>query len=257
MNKIILIISFLVSPLVSILLNTLSFIKKPTLVSTLMIGLFWGYFGLVYIPIKGFDILSHYKIYDFIKKLDFNQFFIHVIVYKDRLVYYIYWILGKIISNHKIIGFVSAFFMYTIAFNILKKFFCKYEISRSERIMSILLFYSLTPMYLFSGMRNGPAIMLFSFGVYLVLNGEKKGNLYIIMCMLTHSSFISIVIIFYLSLFVKIKYIKSTSILLSLILLIFNIKIIFFVRKILIKFGSYGSATRFTIKSCNMLKITY
>lgn len=128
--------------------------------------------------------------------------------YRRNLIFLdlLYWTLGKYVNTHQIVGFLGASIYYGFMVGIIRNW-CSVLSIQSSKIFLLLLimFLALIPIYEFSGMRQGNAIMIF---LYIITKSEmsmlKRGLLLIIPCLL-HFSLYPIVALYICACMVKKK----------------------------------------------------
>jgi hypothetical protein len=153
---------------ISLMLTAIDFDIK---FNRFIIGLFFGLYGFSFIPGVEFDIVRHQDTYlHFQTHSSISDFLLTLLISlrPDFLMELVFLIIGKFFPNPQMVGFIGSFvfyycfilaidncFIYIFPF---KKTFFKY-------MVLFLMFTAVTVTYVFSGIRNGPASMLF---LYLV-----------------------------------------------------------------------------------------
>jgi len=158
---------------ISILLLANNYDRK---FNQLIFGLFMGLFGYTFIPGREFDIVQHYALFESFLNTSFSEFLV-LLTYNnqpDFILYTLYWIVGKVIDNSQIVGFIGAFSFYYLFVLIIDNIFKNYLPGKRNFRSYMLLFFmfmACTVPYIFSGMRNGNAVMLF---IFLLTNKDGK-----------------------------------------------------------------------------------
>lgn len=217
-SRFLIIIGFIISPFVASLLAFYfcmhDFDRK---FNTLLLACFCGLFGYTFIPGEGFDIIRHEELFSEFLAFDFSQFMIYEFTSHkpDFLIELIYWLIGRIISNSQVVGFIGAFsFYYLMLLSIessLKNIVCK----RTPCIyfFCFAIFMAITVTWQFSGMRNGNAVLLL---MYLITSdidySRKKNMLLLLLPGILHFSLLPICFLYFLCIFLKRKYLQYISI---------------------------------------------
>lgn len=229
MNKlgefIIVVIIFLLNPFLGFILSIYEAInKKENKKYLIMIALYYGFFGLIFLSKNDYDIRVHYQIFLDIIKYSNTEFFIFLSKEKDWLIFIFYRILGYFTKNPRWIGFFAAALSYGIPFYIIMNYGKLKKLKKIEVLLFILLFLGIVPSYSFSGMRNFTAICLFSLGIYLIeVLKLKKGYILVLVAPIMHISILILSGVYIFSRFIKITKLKIIiSMLLTLILIIFS-----------------------------------
>ena len=166
---------------------------------------FAGLFGYTFFPASNMDITRHYVTYDDLTNIvSFSDFiFYESLVEKpDFLIDLVYWLVGKIIDTHQVIGFLGASLYYGLMFGVIKH--CCSLFTNNKRqtynffLFLLLSFLSLTIIYDFSVMRQGNAILLFLFIITIPSYriSELKRVLLLLLPCLLHFSLYPIVFLY-------------------------------------------------------------
>ena len=207
--RLFIVIIFVFCPFLSFLLSTLLLIKGIDLKFNILIGaLCWGLYGYLFIPEVTMDITRHYEMYDsLLGLLTFDDFLFWTTLSDkpDYVMYYIFWIFGKIGFTSQIIGFFSAFIMYFMLY------YLAYDISeifnfKNSSIHSIsyplIFFLALTSPYWFSGIRQCNAIFLFIIALMSYYKGSYKNTVvFLLGSVFLHFSIYPFVILFLCAIF--------------------------------------------------------
>lgn len=230
------VISVIISPFLGFTYSICMYYKnKDKYRNIIYISIFMGFFGMTYIPYKTYDITRHYERFINISENSSIQRSVDFSYELDLF----FLFLSKITKNYQVIGYLSAFLLYYIFFWMISDYRKKYGFTKNILIY-ICLFFSLTPMYSFNGIRNINAILLFSLGVYLwEFYGFKiKSLVCFLISVLFHYSFIPIIIIYFLSKKIKINEKKLNFLFfLSILGILFSKQILY---KIVIFFKLFG-----------------
>lgn len=201
---------FLINPFLAFCLAVYLLSKqKEALFTTVVIVLFFGLLGYTCLPFSTMDITRHYVMFDKMKQaVSFSDFVFYESLSEkpDFFLDLLYWTLGKYVNTHQIVGFLGASIYYGFMVGIIRNW-CSVLSIQSSKIFLLLLimFLALIPIYEFSGMRQGNAIMIF---LYIITKSEmsmlKRGLLLIIPCLL-HFSLYPIVALYICACMVKKK----------------------------------------------------
>jgi len=167
-NKIILVLLFLVYPFVAFL-SAVFFLSKgqEKFFSFIIITSFFGLLGYSLLPVNGMDLTKHYVFFENLKEVfSFSDFILYEGMSEkpDFFLDLIYWILGKYIDTHQIVGFIGAVFYFGLSLGVICHWWRLTHIDLSKFfILLFFMFLALMPVYEFSGMRQGNANMLFLF----------------------------------------------------------------------------------------------
>lgn len=219
------IIIFLFNPFIGVLISIYKVIcKKENKKYLILIAIYYGFFGLIYLSSLTGDIRYHYGVFKHIFKQNNKEFIKFLSYEKDYLIFIYYKILSNFTSNPRWIGFFSAILSYGIPYYLIVDFGHKNKLKKYEILIFILLFLGVTPSYRFSGMRNYNAICLFSLAVYTIdVLKNKRGYVYIILSPLLHISMLVPVLIYFLSKYIKLNKLKVIySLIFSIILIKFS-----------------------------------
>lgn len=183
--------------------------QKEALFTTIVIVLFFGLLGYTCLPFSTMDITRHYVMFDKMKQaVSFSDFVFYESLSEkpDFFLDLLYWILGKYIDTHQVVGFLGASIYYGFMVGVIRNW-CSALSIKSSKIFLLLLvmFWALIPVYEFSGMRQGNAIMIFLFAITKPdISMLKRGLLLIISCLL-HFSLYPIVALYICACVVKKK----------------------------------------------------
>ena len=201
---------FLINPFLAFCLAVYLLSKqKEALFTTVVIVLFFGLLGYTCLPFSTMDITRHYVMFDKMKQaVSFSDFVFYESLSEkpDFFLDLLYWILGKYVNTHQIVGFLGASIYYGFMVGIIRNWCSALSIKSSKIFLLLLImFLALIPIYEFSGMRQGNAIMIF---LYIITISEmsmlKRGLLLIIPCLL-HFSLYPIVALYICACTVKKK----------------------------------------------------
>jgi len=171
-NKIILILLFLVYPFVAFL-SAVFFLSKEQekVLSSIVIISFFGLLGYSFLPVNTMDITRHYFFFESLKEVfSFSDFILYEAMSEnpDFFLDIIYWLLGKCIYTHQIVGFIGAVSYFGLSLGVMCHWWRLTHIKSSKFfILLFFMFLALMPVYEFSGMRQGNANMLFLFLITL------------------------------------------------------------------------------------------
>lgn len=235
---------FCINPFLGFIISLYKAIStKKNIKYLFLISIYYGFFGLIYLSQKSYDIRVHYELFLQIKNLSLELFWNFLLNQKDWLVLIIYKILGFFIENPRWIGFISAMFSYGVPIYIIINFGQMKKMKKYEKIVFIILFLGITPSSNFSGMRNFNAICLFSLGVYSVdILKLKRGYIYMALSPLLHIFVLPLILLYLLSKSFKITKLKMIfSFIFSLIFLKFSRKLLYISLEIFPKYRKYLS----------------
>ena len=230
---------FLISPFVSSILAFLCLaLNIETKICRIIVGLFFGLYGYLFIPAFDFDLVRHYEYFESYIGKSIGEF-IYLIASNSRpdvLLYSLYWFLGLFYENPQIVGFIGAFPFYFLMLLSIDNIFKSYLYEKRRMLSYLILisvFMSLTVPWTFSTMRNGNAIILF---VYLATR-ERNNRLFLQDCLLfilpglIHFSLFPISALYILAKYSGMTFIKILSFIMiisfpfieSLLVLLYNI----------------------------------
>lgn len=213
----------------------------------LIFASFFGLYGYTFIPGKGFDIVQHYSLFDSFLNTSFPEFVILLThnSQPDFILYTIYWLVGKLTINSQIVGLIGAFAFYYLFILIIENIFRNYLPGRrnlQSYLLLFMMFTACTVPYIFSGMRNGNAVMLF---IYLITLKENyrypyfREVLILILPGLVHFSLFPISIVYLLS-----KYLskKGYAIFCGILILLtpFTLDILMYLHGLFLTMGGVG-----------------
>lgn len=236
---------FLINPFLSFIFSGIKSFYKKTKLDIVLFCLFFGIIGFQYIPFVEYDIVRHYEYFHFINSLSYEGLIDLLLIKPDSGAWLMYYIIGIFTDNHQIIGFISSFIFYFTATVLILK--TKNNINKQYSVILFLLFLSNFQLYSFNGIRNSMAISFFSLSIYKYLKNKKiQSYIYSFLSVIFHVSFLTIVLIFLFSRYIK-KYNKTkiyTSIFWALVFIIFSKEIFIFLLEIFAKISSYGLAIK-------------
>lgn len=219
--RLFLVFSFLINPFLAFCLAVYLLSKqKETLFANIVIVLFFGLLGYTCLPFSTMDITRHYMMFEKMRQaVSFSDFVLYEEFSEkpDFFLDLIYWILGKYIDTHQIVGFLGATIYYGFMIGVIRNW-CNVLHLKSPKIFLLLIgmFLALIPLYEFSGMRQGNAIMVFLFAITVSdMSMLRRGLLLIISCLL-HFSMYPVAVLYVCSRTVN----KKTLLVISLCLII-------------------------------------
>lgn len=210
--------SFILSPfLTSLLAFLLCMYDFDRKFNTFLLACFGGLFGYTFIPGEGFDIIRHEELFDNFLTFDFSQFIIYEFTSSkpDFLIEFIYWLIGRIIVNSQIVGFVGAFSFYYLMLSVIENSLRNIVCRRTPYtyFFCFFIFMAVTVTWQFSGIRNGNAVLLF---MYLITSNidylKKRNQLLLLLPGIVHFSLLPICFLYFLCVFVKTKYLQYISV---------------------------------------------
>lgn len=208
--RLLLVFFFFINPFLAFCLAIyLLTVHKETFFATIVIVLFFGLLGYTYLPYSTMDIIRHYMMFDKLKQaISFSDFVFYESLSEkpDFFLDFLYWILGKYINTHQVVGFLGASIYYGFIVGVIRNW-CNALSIKSSKIFLLLLtmFLALIPVYEFSGMRQGNAIVIFLYAITKPdMSMLKRGLLLIISCLL-HFSLYPIVVLYICACVVKKK----------------------------------------------------
>lgn len=162
---------------------------KKSLNIALEIGIFFGIIGFYFIPARDFDLYRYLNIFDRPKEMEY--------LYKNKIyIKFLVILINKLKLSKHFIASISAFIQYYFLF---KTFILmNSNIKKIKNFLLILIFYQ--PL-LFTGIRFGPAISIFIYGIIMVIKNYKRGYMYIILSFFIHYALIVTAFIFIVSKF--------------------------------------------------------
>ncbi|MHA5065623.1 EpsG family protein [Cetobacterium somerae] len=240
MEILMVLIIFIINPFIGFIISLYKAIKnKNNNKYLIIISIYYGFFGLLFLSKEAYDIRVHYQIFSQIVVYSNREFYEFLLKEKDWVIFIFYKILSCFTTNPRWIGFFSALISYGIPFYLIIDYSHRKKMKSSEIFLFLFLFLGIFPSYMFSGMRNFNAVCLFSLGIYIIdVLKNKKGYILIIISSLLHISLLILCIIFIASKFIKITKIKIVlSSLVTLILIIFSKKILLLSLKLVPKYS--------------------
>lgn len=167
-NKIILILLFIVYPFVAFLSAVLFLSKgQEKILSFIIITSFFGLLGYSLLPVNTMDITRYYVFFESLKEVSsFSDFILYEGMSEkpDFFLDIIYWLLGKCVNTHQIVGLLGAVSYFGLSLGVIRHWWrLAYVGSSKFFILLFFMFLALMPVYEFSGMRQGNANMLFLF----------------------------------------------------------------------------------------------
>lgn len=220
----ILLITFLISPLISLPIIIYN-IKKNRISGYVFLCLFLSLLAYFFIPPENYDLNRYYESFNDIKNISFLTVYNkYKLIDASNYVFYLYMKLIQVLGlNKECLPFVSVGIVYGIIFYIVNK-------ETSERkvypLLPLFIILSMMPyIYIVSGIRNYLALSLVFFSIWYSI----KYNKYIIPLVLffisftLHKSIILVILIYAVSCFVFSSKIivRSLIIILTLLLLPF------------------------------------
>lgn len=202
-NKIILILLYIVYPFVAFV-SAVCFLSKgqEKVLSFIIIISFFGLLGYSLLPVDTMDITRHYVFFESLKEVfSFSDFLLYEGMSEkpDFFLDIIYWLLGKCVGTHQIVGFIGAASYFGLSLGVIRHWCRLTNVEFSTFfILLFFMFLALMPIYEFSGMRQGNANMLFLFLITMP-NREKvkiKQILLLLFPCLIHFSLYPIVILY-------------------------------------------------------------
>lgn len=149
--------------------------------SVFLIALFISVLGFYFRPIGG-DLFRYYNAFNSVDSINF--FFLNTRdLYAKFLVSFIY---EAGLSKYTL-GLISAFITYYFS---LKAFFIELKEKKIKKwyFLFFIIFFLHIPVTGYTGVRFYPAVSVFTYGIILYFNKEKKGFVYLLLSMLIHFS---------------------------------------------------------------------
>lgn len=199
-------VCFVLNPFITFCFSLFLLAKqKYVFVCSLIWICFAGLFGYTFLPASNMDITRHYIIFDDLTNLvKFSDFIFYesLLEKPDFLVDFVYWLIGRVIDTHQVVGFLGASLYYSLMLGVIRH--CCTLFVNNRRFAQKLFFYllfvflALTIVYDFSVMRQGNAILLFLFIVTIPTDkiSELKRLLLLLMPCLLHFSLYPIVFLY-------------------------------------------------------------
>lgn len=188
--------------IISLMLTALDFDVK---FNRLVVGMFFGLYGFSFIPGVRFDITRHQETYVHYTHMGFMDFFFSLLVSMrpDFLMELTFLILGKFFINPQMVGFVGAFVFYyffVAAIDNCFTYIFPFEKTFFRYLLIFFMFSAATVTFTFSGIRNGPASMVFLYLLTKGLNLNKKRNILLLFVPgMIHFSMIPIALLYILA----------------------------------------------------------
>lgn len=240
-------ILFILNPFVSSILALFSLYYRVNIKSSyFIIVLFCGLFGYTFLPHYTMDITRHYIAFDLFKDVDsFSDFILLESTNEkpDFALDFLYWIIGKYVKKHQIVGFLGAVIYYGLGLSILLRWRKQLLIKSSlcNFLIPFLMFCALAQVTEFNGMRQGNAILLFLFIITIpneTISLYKKYFLLLLPCVL-HFSMYPIVLLYIFASYLSYRYILIITFFLLISFPVFT-PFMVFLKHFLLLFGSIG-----------------
>ena len=162
---------FILAPFLTTCVSFYLLVKqRETKVSAFLTVSFFGLLGYTLLPYTTMDLTRHYVVFEKMKEVfSLSDFVLYESISEkpDFFLDFLYWIIGKVIETHQIVGFIGAFLFYAFWIGIILHwrsiFIMKSDVLALVSFSLLFSFLSISPIYEFSGMRQGNAILLFLF----------------------------------------------------------------------------------------------
>lgn len=147
--------------------------KKSTSIA-LEVGLFFGIIGFYFIPPKSYDLYRYFNIFDDPKGMEY--------LYKNKIyIKFLVTLIDKLNISKHFISSISAVIQYYFLFKCFMLLDNKNK--GMKNFLLILIFYQ--PL-LFTGVRFGPAVSVFTYGTIMNIKNYKRGYVYILLSFFIH-----------------------------------------------------------------------
>ena len=193
-------ILFFICPFGAVCLSFYRLAQRQNIaINLFFIILFFGLLGYTLLPYSTGDLTRHYLMFEDLKQATFFSDFLLYESLSEKPDFFLdilYWLLGKFVDTHQAVGFMGAVIFYSCMLGVILNWCSCFMVFVGDRmykrvfIYILLAFLALTPVYEFSGMRQGNAILLFLFLVTFPFDKQsewKRIILLLIPCLLHFS----------------------------------------------------------------------
>ncbi len=194
------IIFFIISPIISlpIIILGIIFDKKNKIGHLILLAIDIAILSYYFEPGKEYDLYKYFIIMNEYSKIDFMTFAKNILTITEPAIRMIFFLVSKT-QNYYLLSAICTFFVYFIVFYMINDYSKKINLKGIYTFLIVIFFISCMNYINFaSGLRNGVAIAVFAFAIYLEYVKNKKKIvyklLYIIPCLLHKSLFIAILI---------------------------------------------------------------
>ena len=246
--RFVLIVVFIACPFAGMLLSICAIVRRhDEKLAISLIILFFGLLGYTFMPLSNDDLPRHYMMFD---KLKLAETLPEFIFYQsqsekpDFFLYLLYWLTGKLVNTHQVVGFLGAICYYGLGLGVILHWrpLLKVQSFFYNFLLPAGMFLSLMPVTEFSGMRQGNANMLFLFIVTIPdekLSKLKRVLLLLFPCLI-HFSLWPVVLLYICTFLFRRKMVFMLSLCL-LASFFFFVQLMTMLTEILSTFGSIGA----------------